>query len=237
MVELGVGKYHQDADQYKKLMGEIYSKYPEGITLPPEYAEHFDNNTLRILIRLARYKFVARLIKKTDKVLEIGCGSGVGTIFLAQHASFVKGIDANPTELAEAKKINRRKNVSFEERDFFLMPAQEKYDIILCLDVIEHMPVEEGRKLVSNMAAHLTPTGILVVGTPSIHSYPYQGALSQASHIKCYDQDELVALIDEFCGRTLAFSMNDEVVHTGHPKMAWYYFVLGLLPKNTAKEK
>ena len=82
MVELGVGKYHQDVDLYKKLMGEIYTKYPDGINLPPEYADHFQNNTLRILIRLARYKFVARLLKKTDTALEVGCGSGVGAIFL-----------------------------------------------------------------------------------------------------------------------------------------------------------
>ncbi|OGW83845.1 MAG: hypothetical protein A2Z83_07635 [Omnitrophica bacterium GWA2_52_8] len=230
-----MGKYHQDVDLYKKLMGEIYTKYPDGINLPPEYADHFQNNTLRILIRLARYKFVARLLKKTDTALEVGCGSGVGAIFLGQHCKSVKGIDANPTELAEARKINLRKNVTFEEQDFFAIPDGEKYNVVLCLDVIEHMPVEEGRKLVQAMARHLTHDGMLVVGSPSIHSYPYQGALSQASHIKCYDQDELVALIDEFCERTLPFSMNDEMMHTGHPKMAWYYMILGLVPRTGSK--
>ena len=70
-----------------------------------------------------------------------------------------------------------------------------------------------------------------VIGTPSIYSYPYQGHLSQAGHIKCYDQKELTDLMESVFGRTVALSMNDEVVHTGHPKMSWYYFVLAFNPK------
>ncbi len=66
--------------------------------------------------------------------------------------------------------------------------------------------------------------------TSSIHSLPYQSKYSQAAHIKCYDQHKLVALMGNYFGRTLAFSMNDELVHTGNPKLAWYYFVIGVLP-------
>ena len=228
---LDVGTYHYDKKLFKKLMTELYEKYPDGVTLPPEYAEHVDNNLLRVLIRLARYKFVARLIKKTDKVLEVGCGSGVGCIFLAQHSAQVTGIDANGSEIAEARKINRRPNVSFELQDLFQLDPRKKFDVVVALDVIEHMTKQTAHKFLTAMTNHLNPTGMLVIGTPSIHSYKYQGALSQASHIKCYDQDELVELIDHYCARTLPFSMNDELVHTGHPKMAWYYFILGFLPK------
>jgi hypothetical protein len=28
--------------------------------------------------------------------------------------------------------------------------------------------------------------------------------------------------------------MNDEIVHTGHPKLAWYYIVLGFMPRRSA---
>lgn len=232
--DIDTGTYHHDKELFRKLIKDLYDKYPKGVTLPPEYAEHFENNLLRVLIRLARYKFVARLVKKTDTVLEVGCGSGVGCVFLAQHAAHVTGIDCNRTEIQEARKINRRSNVSFHVQDLFQMPEAEKFDVVTALDVIEHMPKRVGHQLVSAMARHLKPTGMLVIGTPSVHSYKYQGALSRASHIKCYDQEELVELMDHYCDRTLAFSMNDELVHTGHPKMAWYYFILGFMPKNTA---
>jgi len=228
---IDTGKYNVDQAGYQQLVDEIYQAHPDGITLPPEYAYFFEKDMLRFLIRLARYKFVCRMIKPTDTVLEIGSGSGVGCVFLSQHCAHVTGLEVKSTEVDEARAINRRSNVEFVCGDLFETPTEKKYDVVMALDVIEHMPIEQGRQLVAAMTQRLSPSGMLVIGSPSIYSYPYQSALSKASHVKCYDQKELVELIDAYCGRTLPFAMNDEVVHTGYAKMAWYYFVLGFLPK------
>lgn len=232
MAKVDIGSYNANPEEYQRLIDELYgSNLP--ITLPPEYAQFVQGNVLRLFIRLARYKFVARLLRRTDTVLEVGSGSGLGAIFLSQHCARVTGIDVKETEIAEARSICRRDNVEFLQADLFTLDNDRTFDVVVALDVIEHMPEEQGRELVRSMSQRLKPTGMIVIGTPSVHSYPYQSALSQASHLKCYDQHELVALMDRSFGRTLAFSMNDEVVHTGHPKMAWYYFVLGLLPTPT----
>ncbi|MFC1896823.1 class I SAM-dependent methyltransferase [Thermodesulfobacteriota bacterium] len=228
---IDTGSYNADPENYHKLAEEVYTRYPE-ISLPPEYAQFIQEDLLRLLVRLARYKFVARMIRHTDRILEVGCGSGLGSIFLSQHCAHVTGLDVKATEVKEALSINRRENVTFRLGDFFEFPETERYDVIVALDVIEHMPEEEGQRLVNCMAGHLPPTGMAVVGSPSIHSYPYQGPLSRASHVRCYDQHELAALVDKCFGRTLVFSMNDEMVHTGFSKLAWYYFVLGLVPRD-----
>lgn len=223
--------YDRDPLLYQKLVDEIYAKYRNGVTLPPEYAQFVQENLLRLTIRLARYKFVARLLRGSDRVLEVGSGSGLGAIFLGQHCAQVTGVDVKEHEVLEARSINQRPNVQFEVADFFDLEPQRKVDVIVALDIIEHMPVEMGHRLVATAGRHLAPTGMLVIGTPSVYSYEYQGPLSKASHIKCYDQQELVSLIESHFGRALPFSMNDELVHTGSPKMAWYYFVLAFMPK------
>jgi 2-polyprenyl-3-methyl-5-hydroxy-6-metoxy-1,4-benzoquinol methylase len=228
MIDTGI--YNRDQAEYSKIIEEWYERFPQGVTLPAEYAHFVQDNLLRLYIRLARYKFVARLIKKTDRLLEVGSGSGVGAMFLSQHCAHVTGIEIKTTEVEEAQSINQRANLEFRVTDLFSMPAKQEYDVAVALDVIEHMPIEDGHKLVAAMTRQLKPTGMLVIGTPSLYSFPYQSPESQASHVKCYDQQELVQLIDHFYGRTLPFSMNDELVHTGHPKMAWYYFVLGFMP-------
>lgn len=229
---IDAGYYNKDNELYAKLVEELYTQYPEGITLPPEYAYFIQKNLLQFLIRLARYKFVARILKKTDRVLEIGSGSGLGSIFLSQHSEYVTGLDVKSTEVEEAKAINRRDNVDFIVGDFFNLDETLKYDVIVALDVIEHMPEDVGHLFVAAISRHLKPTGMAVIGTPSLYSYEYQSPLSKASHVKCYDQQELLGVIDNYFGRTVAFSMNDELVHTGFHKMAWYYFVLAFMPAN-----
>lgn len=233
---MDIGKYNLNQDQYRSLIDKMYADNPP-ITLPSEYAEWITNNQLRLLIRLARYKFVARMIKKTDRLLEIGSGSGLGSIFLSQHCAHVTGLDVKTTEVKEARSICRRENVEFRVGDLFELKPSQPYDVVVALDVIEHMPIEQGHRFVAAMAERLTPAGMAVIGTPSIYSYEYQSPLSKASHVKCYDQQELLGLADNYFGRTIAFSMNDEMVHTGYAKMAWYYFVLGFGPKKAAPTK
>lgn len=226
-----IGSYNADPARYQKLVDQMYQDHPP-ITLPPEYAYFFEKDLIRLLLRLARYKFVARHLRKTDRVLEVGCGSGVGAMLLSQNCEHVIGLEVKTTELEEARSMNRRPNVEFRSQDLFDVSEPASYDAVVALDVIEHMPVEQGGRLLHGMARMMKPTGMVVLGTPSIYSYPYQSPFSQASHVKCYDLAELLALMDGVFSRTLAFSMNDEMVHTGHPKMAWYYFVIGFMPQS-----
>jgi len=223
-----------DPVRFEQLLQEQYARFPS-MSLPPEFAELLETNTLQLLVKLARYKFAARLLKAQDEVLEVGSGNGVGAIFLAQHTKHVIGLEIKRRDYEASCSINRRGNVKFMLQSVFDHDINRRYDAVVSLDVIEHLPVEEGKKFVQQLARLCKPSGVVIVGTPSIHSYPYQGKYSQAAHIKCYDQTELVALMDRYFGRTLAFSMNDEIVHTGHPKLAWYYIVLGLLPQSTAE--
>ncbi|MCC7145936.1 MAG: class I SAM-dependent methyltransferase [Phycisphaeraceae bacterium] len=224
-------KYDRDGQLYKELVDQIYARYPHGVTLTPEYAQFVEENLLRFTIRLARYKFVARLLRPRDRVLEVGCGSGLGAIFLSQHCRQVTGLDVKEHEINEARMINRRANVSFAAGDFFALDSAQAWDAVVMLDVIEHMDEPLGQKLVAQAGRILAPGGMLVLGTPSLYSYPHQGPLSQASHVKCYDQEELLRLMENYFGRVLPFSMNDEMVHTGNPKMAWYYFMVATAPR------
>jgi SAM-dependent methyltransferase len=226
---LDVGKYHADPALFKRLYEEMSAKNPP-ISLGSEYAEFITNNQLRLLIRLARYKFVARMLKRGDRVLEIGSGSGLGAIFLGQHCASVVGLEVNQPELEHARALNRRDNVTFIDQDFFQFKDDAGFDAVVSLDVIEHVPPDQAQGFVAKTASLLRQSGAAIIGTPSLFSYPHQGEMSRASHERCYDLPELDALMAPCFGRTFPFSMNDEIVHTGHHKMAWYYFVIGVVP-------
>jgi len=222
--------YIKNTKKHALVWQESIEKYGP-ITLPAEYTHYIQDNALQLLVRLARYKFVARNLKATDRVLEIGSGTGLGAQFLAQHCAFVKGIEFKEEEIKRANSIKLRSNIEFIHGDFFDLDTKEKFDCLVNLDVIEHMPEDIGKKFIAKTAKHLSKNGMMIIGTPSIYSFPFQGPRSRAAHIKCYDQEELLKIVDRHYGRTMAFSMNDEIVHTGFSKLAWYYFIIAFYPK------
>jgi cyclopropane fatty-acyl-phospholipid synthase-like methyltransferase len=226
------GKYNKDPEEYRRLVQQMYEQHPS-ITLPSEYAYFFEKDLLRLLIRLARYKFVARLLRQGDRVLEVGCGSGVGAMFMSQHCAHVTGLEVKASEVEEGRGMNRRPNVEILNEDLFQYSPNCLFDVVVSLDVIEHFTEEDGDALLAGMVKHLAPAGMLVVGSPSVYSWLHQSAFSRASHIRCYDQQELQTKVDRYCQRTIGFGMNDEIVHTGHPKMTWFYFVLGFMPRTS----
>lgn len=62
--------------------------------------------------RLVRYQYIEALIRGS-RVLEIGCGRGVGTDYLAERAREVVCIDSSPAVVSRARGLVHRKNVRF----------------------------------------------------------------------------------------------------------------------------
>ncbi len=222
--------YVKHQEEYDRLVQELMAKYPEAV-LSPEYCDIIQNNQLGLLIRLSRYKFVCRMLKKDDRVLDVGCSTGLGTIFIGQFCHSVLGLDVKDDDIDRAKKLNMRDNVEFKNIDLFDLEPIQKFSAVVNLDVIEHMNEEKGVRFTEKCCRMLEKDGLYIVGTPSYYIKEYQNRFSKAAHVKMYKQEELDELVGKFFKRTLCFSMNDEIVHTGHPKAAWYYFVIGFGPR------
>jgi hypothetical protein len=77
------------------------------------------------------------------------------------------------------------------------------------------------------MVESLTPAGVLILGSPSIHSQAYASPPSKAGHVNCKDAKGFKALLTRFFHNVFLFSMNDEVVHTGYYPMAHYLIGIG----------
>lgn len=83
-----------------------------------------------------------------SKIVDVGCGSGVGTNVLSQEADFVWGIDKNKFSLEFAKEcFTREKNgiyyssqVTFDEFDIMNDSRDVmKFDVVVAIEVIEHI--------------------------------------------------------------------------------------------------
>jgi ubiquinone/menaquinone biosynthesis C-methylase UbiE len=76
-----------------------------------------------------------------DSVLEIGCGTGKNTVFLAQIASTIQAVDFSAGMIEKAKQKVRAENVQFSMMDITQPWKFEDaaFDLIICNLVLEHI--------------------------------------------------------------------------------------------------
>ena len=79
--------------------------------------------------------------KRLGTVLELGCGTGKNTVFLAKNASAVHALDFSSGMIALAQKKVTARNVSFAVADVTKRwpRAAHSVDLIVCNLVLEHV--------------------------------------------------------------------------------------------------
>lgn len=125
-----------------------------------------------------RFQIWTDLIDKhsapTHKTLDLGCGSGVFTNYLARHNEHVTAIDASPDMVAHCKKKNDEhglKNVRYITGDITKISdeTQDKYNLITCSSVLEY--IEDIDIVLEQMPSLLAENGIVLMSVPNRSSF------------------------------------------------------------------
>lgn len=198
----------------------------------PTDVDRYLGDPKRIAFFMSRYKFAAKMLKTSRSILDVGCGSGMGTLtFLSDtDATQVLGLDFEQEAIDHAvehlipaaRKVRDDLDpLEFVQCDFMKSPYVN-FDGLCCLDVIEHIDPVQSPDFVQGLASALIPYGVAVVGTPSLASAEFASLHSRIGHINLYDPDRLRAELQASFSRVFMLSMNDEVVHTGFDRLAHY---------------
>lgn len=68
------------------------------------------------------------------------------------------------------------------------------YSVILCLDVIEHLPVFQGLELIHTLSNLLVTNGVLIIQTPNARCIR-NPLISDMTHLHCYNLSDLWAYL------------------------------------------
>lgn len=192
------------------------------------YVSYWYHKTPRRMLHcLSYYKFAAKLIGNSKRVLELGCNEGLGTWVVAKECGFAKGIDFDEEAIVAAKKNFTGEQIEFSTEDVLQSTPAEEWDAVINFDVIEHILPENAEKFLSSMAAHLKPHGLAIVGTPSLISQQFASAFAQRGHINIYSHERLEEEMRKHFEFVFMFAGNDEVVHTGFMPLAHYFIAVG----------
>lgn len=124
--------------------------------------------------------YVSAYTKLTPEssILEVGCGEGGNLAPFARLGCRVTGVDIAECRIKDAKAYFSEisDTATFACCDFMKCPVpnrdEDKYDVILLHDVIEHIPAKE--PFLAHIKNFLKPTGVLFVGFP-VWQMPFGG--------------------------------------------------------------
>lgn len=171
---------------------------------------------------LAAYEHAAPLADGA-RVLDCGSGEGYGTALLAERARLAVGIDRDPVVVAHAgTRYAQARQATFIVADVAALPFLDaSFDLIVCFQVIEHLPNAEA--FLREVRRVLAPGGTFMLTTPNVL---VTGARPNPHHIHDFSPTDLRHLLERvfddvelrgvFAGEQVAAyrASNDRIVRT-----------------------
>jgi cyclopropane fatty-acyl-phospholipid synthase-like methyltransferase len=155
-------------DPIKRVLGNIFNKTP---FLRVLFYKLLD----LLLLRSWHIKKEIRSLKKSlpqnAQVLDAGSGFGQYSHFLATRSNHwtIKGVDVKTEQIEDCNafftKLGLNNRVKFEEADLTQFSEPGKYNLILSVDVMEH--ILEDVAVFKNFNHSMAPGGVLLISTPS----------------------------------------------------------------------
>lgn len=111
-------------------------------------------------------------LRKSDLVLEVGCGIGIMARSLADYSGFILATDLSPENIQMAKRIlqgSRADAIQFDVISDPLEPIENRgpFDLILMFDAIEHIPRDKTSDVIERLSRLLAPGGRLCLTFPA----------------------------------------------------------------------
>jgi 2-polyprenyl-3-methyl-5-hydroxy-6-metoxy-1,4-benzoquinol methylase len=137
-----------------------------------------------------RYTWASRHCRG-KRVLDVPCGMGWGSS-LIEGAALVVGMDLDPAAVKEAS-IRYPRVGKFVCADMTRLPfASGTFDVVTCLEGIEHIPESAARPFVAEAARVLLQDGLLLLSSPHKTAGGHSG---NPYHLREYTPDELRDLL------------------------------------------
>ena len=146
---------------------------------------------------IGRYVFASHLIEHNDFVLDIACGTGYGTSYLAQKASIVVGGDIDEQSVKLAHSLYSKDKVAFVTLDCTELPFCELcFDVIVSMETIEHL--QDYESFLKQCQRVMRQHGMLICSTPSRYVYSPRGLAGQGYHVKEFTPKEFNDLLRKY---------------------------------------
>jgi 2-polyprenyl-3-methyl-5-hydroxy-6-metoxy-1,4-benzoquinol methylase len=134
---------------------------------------------------------------KDSKILEIGCGYGRYTQLITKELGYhnTVGMDISEEQIEFAKKNYGLTNVFKDDALDYLNRSNEKYDVVILMDVLEHLDLDYSIKLLSKVNDSLNPNGKFIIQVPNGLSPMKPIFYGDVTHIRAFSVNSMTQLL------------------------------------------
>lgn len=155
-------------DPIKRSLGKVFNQTP---MLRKLFYQLLDLLLLRAWHIRKELRMRTRIQPEVKNILDAGSGFGQYTYRMASWfpKAEVKAVDIKPEQIEDCNRFMAKaglsERVKFDLADLTQFQEPEKYDLVLSVDVMEH--IEEDVQVFRNFYASMRPNGLLLISTPS----------------------------------------------------------------------
>jgi SAM-dependent methyltransferase/glycosyltransferase involved in cell wall biosynthesis len=140
-----------------------------------------------------RYAMVLDVVKEKD-VLDVACGEGYGSSFMADVARSVVGVDISGEAVQHASATYTKSNLTFRQGSAIALNfADASFDVVVSFETIEHLA--EQAQMLAEIRQVLRPNGVLVISSPNRPIYSEESGERNEFHVKELDFKEFDELL------------------------------------------
>ncbi len=140
-----------------------------------------------------RYALVQDIVAGKD-VLDVACGEGYGSSFMADVARSVIGVDISDEAVQHASATYKKPNLKFRQGSATNLDFSDaSFDVVVSFETIEHLA--EQAQMLAEIRRVLRQDGLLIISSPNRPIYSEESGEHNEFHVKELDFNEFDKLL------------------------------------------
>lgn len=158
---------------------------------------------------------VWRNFLSNSKILDLGCGQGIDSLFLAKNDFSVTAIDSSDVAINQIKikkdefKLDNLELICGDISDFDI--EKNKYQVIICRNVLNFLNKDKALKILNNLQNNIQKGSYIII---EIFTKNDPSFVSNNKFTSYFEEQELLNI---FSGYKIIYYLENVVLDSGHP--------------------
>ncbi len=150
-----------------------------------------------------------------SKILDLGCGQGSDSLFLAKNNFFVTAIDSSDVAINQIKvkkdefKLDNLELICGDIQDFNI--EKNKYQVIICRNVLNFLSKDRTKEIINNLQDKIQSGGYIIV---EVFTKNDPSFLSSNKFISYFEEQELLNIFSKY---KIIYYLENTILDQGHP--------------------